>query len=240
LLRSHQLEIQHADVFMKQKIFLSLDAAVADVPDGARIMFGGFGGAGFPNNLIQALARKGTKNITAISNNCGTRDGELGLMFKNRQISHVIASFPGPHANHFQERFAAKEVTLELVPQGVLCERMRAAAAGILGFYTTVGVGTEVATGKEERIIDNQRSILESPIHADYAFIKAQTADELGNLTYRLAARNFNPIMAMAAKTTVVEVEEIVPVGAIDPEHVVTPAIFVHRIVQAKGIRYAG
>jgi 3-oxoadipate CoA-transferase alpha subunit len=225
---------------MKQKIFPSLDAAVADVPDGARIMFGGFGGAGFPNNLIQALARKGTKNITAISNNCGTRDGELGLMFKNGQISHVIASFPGPHANHFQERFAAKEVTLELVPQGILCERMRAAAAGILGFYTTVGVGTEVATGKEERDIDNQRCILESPIHADYAFIKAQTADDLGNLTYRLAARNFNPIMAMVAKTTVVEVEEIVPVGAIDPEHVVTPAIFVHRIVQAKGIRYAG
>ena len=139
-----------------------------------------------------------------------------------------------------QERFAAKEVTLELVPQGILCERMRAAAAGILGFYTTVGVGTEVAAGKEERLVDNRRCILESPIHADYAFIKAQKADELGNLTYRLAARNFNPIMAMAAKTTIVEVEEIVPVGAIEPENVVTPAIFVHRIVQAKGIRYAG
>ena len=225
---------------MRQKIFPSVDAAVADVPDGARIMFGGFGGAGFPNNLIQALARKGTKDITAISNNCGTRDGELGLMFKNGQISHVIASFPGPHANYFQERFASKEVTLELVPQGILCERMRAAAAGILGFYTTVGVGTEVAAGKEERVIDNQRCILESPIHADYAFIKAERADELGNLTYRLAARNFNPIMAMAAKITIVEVEEIVPVGALEPENVVTPAIFVHRIVHAKGIRYAG
>ncbi|HEV7513762.1 MAG TPA: 3-oxoacid CoA-transferase subunit A [Candidatus Acidoferrum sp.] len=225
---------------MKQKIFPSLDAAVADVPDGARIMFGGFGGAGFPNNLIQALARKGTKNITAISNNCGTRDGELGLMFKNGQIRHVIASFPGPHANYFQERFAAKEVTLELVPQGILCERVRAAAAGILGFYTSVGVGTEVANGKEERVIDNHRCILESPIHADYAFIKAQKADELGNLTYRLAARNFNPVMAMAAKTTIVEVDQIVPVGAIDPELVVTPAIFIHRIVQAKGIRHAG
>jgi 3-oxoacid CoA-transferase A subunit len=225
---------------MKQKLFPNLDATVVDVPDGARIMFGGFGGAGFPNNLIQALARKGTKNITAISNNCGTRDGELGLMFKNGQISHIIASFPGPHANYFQERFAGKEVTLELVPQGILCERMRAAAAGILGLYTTVGVGTEVATGKEERIINNQRCILESPIHADYAFIKAEKADALGNLTYRLAARNFNPIMAMAAKTTIVEVEEIVPVGAIEPENVMTPAIFVHRIVQAKGIRYAG
>ena len=225
---------------MKQKLFPSVDAAVADVPDGARIMFGGFGGAGFPNNLIQALARKGTKNITAISNNCGTRDGELGLMFKNGQISHVIASFPGPHANYFQERFAAKEVTLELVPQGILCERMRAAAAGLLGFYTTVGVGTEVAAGKEARVIDNQSCILESPIDAGYAFIKADKADELGNLTYRLAARNFNPIMAMAAKITIVEVEEIVPVGSISPEDVITPAIFVHRIVQAKGMRFAG
>jgi 3-oxoacid CoA-transferase subunit A len=225
---------------MKPKIVSSLDAAIADIPDGARIMFGGFGGAGFPNNLIQALARKGTKNITAISNNCGTREGELGLMFKNNQIKHVIASFPGPHANHFQDRYAAREVTLELVPQGILCERMRAAAAGLTGFYTTVGVGTEVAEGKEERMMGGKRSILEMPIHADYAFIKAQKADGLGNLTYRLAARNFNPIMAMAAKMTIVEAEEIVPVGSIDPENVITPAIFVHRIVQAKGLRYAG
>src|SRR5713101_8256347 len=185
-------------------------------------------------------ARKGTKDITAITNNCGTREGELGLMFKNNQIKHVIASFPGPHANYFQERFAAKEVTLELVPQGILCERMRAAAAGLHGFYTTVGVGTEVAEGKEERVIGGKRCILELPIQADYAFVKAQKADPLGNLTYRLAARNFNPIMAMAAKTTIVEAEEIVPAGSIEPENVVTPAIFVHRIVQAKGLRYAG
>jgi 3-oxoadipate CoA-transferase, alpha subunit len=225
---------------MKQKIYSDIDAIVADVPDGARIMFGGFGGAGFPNNLIQALARKGAKNIIAISNNCGTREGELGQLFKLDRIRHVVASFPGPHANYFQERFAAKQVTLELVPQGILCERMRAAAAGLLGFYTTVGVGTEVAAGKEERTIGGQRCILETPIHADYAFIKAQKADELGNLTYRLAAQNFNPIMAMAAKTTIVEVDEIVPVGAIDPESVMTPAIFVHRIVQTKGVRYAG
>src|SRR6202007_3362987 len=158
-------------------------------------------------------------------------------MFKNGQVKHVICSFPGPHANYFQERFAKGEVTLELVPQGILCERMRAAAAGLLGFYTTVGVGTEVASGKEERTIDGKRCILEMPIHADFAFIKAQKADELGNLTYRLAAQNFNPIMAMAARITIVEVEEIVPIGSIDPESVVTPAIFVHRIVQAKGIR---
>jgi 3-oxoacid CoA-transferase A subunit len=225
---------------MKQKIYSDIDAIVADVPNGARIMFGGFGGAGFPNNLIQALERKGTKDIIAISNNCGTREGELGLLFKHGRIRHVIASFPGPHANYFQERFAAKQVTLELVPQGILCERMRAAAAGLLGFYTAVGVGTEVAAGKEERNINGKRGILEMPIHADYAFIKAQRADQLGNLTYRLAAQNFNPIMAMAAKTTIAEVEEIVPVGSIDPESVMTPAIFVHRIVQAKGVRYAG
>src|SRR5208283_138434 len=129
---------------MKQKIVPSLDAAVADIPDGASIMFGGFGGAGFPNNLIQALSRKGVKEITAISNNCGTREGELGVMFKNGQVRHVIAAFPGPHSNYFQERYAKGEVTCELVPQGILCERMRAAAAGLLGFYTTVGVGTEV------------------------------------------------------------------------------------------------
>jgi len=225
---------------MRHKIYPSLDAAVADIRDGARIMFGGFGGAGFPNNLIQALSRMGTKDITAISNNCGTRDGELGLLFKNAQIAHVIASFPGPHSTYFQEQFATKKVTLELVPQGILCERMRAAAAGLQGFYTTVGVGTEIAAGKEERVIEGKRCILEMPIHADYALIKAEKADELGNLTYRLAARNFNPIMAMAAATTIVEVDEIVPVGSIEPEHVVTPAIFVHRIVQAKGVRFAG
>src|SRR3974377_1277290 len=151
---------------MKKKIVDTLDAAVADIPDGARIMFGGFGGSGFPNNLIQALSRKENKGITAISNNCGTRDGELGIRFKNGQVKHVICSFPGPHANYFQEHFGKGEVTCELVPQGILCERMRAAAAGVLGFFTAVGVGTEVATGKEERVLDGKRCILEEPIHA--------------------------------------------------------------------------
>jgi 3-oxoacid CoA-transferase A subunit len=225
---------------MKQKIYPTLDAAVADIHDGATIMFGGFGGAGFPNNLIQALARKGTKNITAISNNCGTNEGELSQLFKTRQIKHMIASFPGPRSVYFQEQFAKGEVTVELNPQGILCERMRSAASGIYGFYTAVGVGTEVAIGKEERVINGRRVILEMPLAADYALIKAEKADGLGNLVYRKAARNFNPIMAMAAKTTIVEVEEIVPVGALDPEVIITPSIFVHRIVQAKGIRYAG
>lgn len=225
---------------MKHKIFPALDAAVADIPDGATIMFGGFGGAGFPNNLIQALTRKGTRNITAISNNCGTNEGELSQLFKTKQIKHMIASFPGPRSIYFQDQFAKGEVTLELNPQGILCERMRAASAGIYGFYTAVGVETEVAVGKEERVINGRRVILEMPLSADFALIKAQKADELGNLVYRLAARNFNPIMAMAAKTTIVEVEEIVPVGSIDPEHVATPSIFVHRIVKAEGIRYDG
>jgi 3-oxoadipate CoA-transferase alpha subunit len=225
---------------MKQKIVSTLDAAVADLPDGARIMFGGFGGAGCPNNLIQALSRRGIKNVTAISNNCGTRDGELGIMFKNGQVKHVICSFPGPHAYYFQEQFAKGEVTCELVSQGILCERMRTAAAGLQGFYTTVGVGTEVSAGKEERVLEGKRCILEMPIHAEFALVKAEKADELGNLTYRLAARNFNPIMAQAAKMTIVEVDEIVPVGSIEPENVITPAIFVHRIVQAKGLHYGG
>jgi len=223
---------------VKEKVFPSVDAAVADVPDGASILFGGFGGAGFPNNLIQALARKGTRNITAITNNCGTGEGELGLLFKNKQIRRVVASFPGPQSHYFQERFAAREVELELVPQGTLCERMRAYGAGIYAFYTPVGAGTEIAVGKEERVIGGKRCLLESALGADYAFIKAYRADRIGNLVYRKAARNFNPIMATAAETTIVEVDEIVPVGALDPEHIVTPSIFVDRIVEIKGVHY--
>jgi 3-oxoacid CoA-transferase subunit A len=222
---------------VKRKIYSTVDEVIADVPDGATIMFGGFGGAGFPNNLIQALARKGTKNLTAISNNCGTGDGELGLLFKNKQVKHVIASFPGPRSNYFQDQFAAKEVTVELVPQGILCERMRAKGAGIYAFYTRVGAGTEIAHGREERVFDGKRCVLESAIGADFAFIKAYKADEIGNLIYRKAARNFNPIMATAAQVTIVEADEIVPVGSLDPEIIITPSVFVDRIVQAKTLR---
>ncbi len=222
----------------KNKIFPSVDAAVADIPDGASIMFGGFGGAGFPNNLIQGLARKGSKNLSVISNNCGTGEGELGILFKNRQIRHVTAAFPGPGATYFQEQFDKREVELELVPQGILCERLRAHSAGIPAFFSPVGVGTDVAKGKEERVIRGRRCILEQSIGADYAFIKAFRADKLGNLVFRKGARNFNPVMATAAKTTIVEVEEIVEVGALDPEVIVTPFVFVHRIVVARGLRY--
>jgi 3-oxoacid CoA-transferase subunit A len=222
----------------KEKVFASIDDAVRDVPDAATIMFGGFGGAGFPNNLIQALARRGPRQLKVISNNCGTGDGELGILFKNRQIASVVAAFPGPGARYFQEQFDAGDVSLELVPQGILCERMRAFGAGIPAFYSPVGVGTEVANGKEERVIHGRRCILEEALGADYAFIKAWRADRIGNLVYRKAARNFNPIMATAARVTIVEVDEIVPVGSLDPESIVTPSVFVHRIVQAKGLRY--
>lgn len=222
----------------KQKVLASLDDAVRDIPDGASIMFGGFGGAGFPNNLIQALARQGARQLKVISNNCGTGDGELGILFKNRQIESVVAAFPGPGAKYFQEQFDVGEVSLELVPQGILCERMRAFGAGIPAFYSPVGVGTEVANGKEERTIHGRRCILEEALGADYAFLKAWRADPLGNLVYRKAARNFNPVMATAARTTIVEVDEIVAIGSLDPENIVTPSIYVHRVVQAKGLRY--
>ncbi|HTS12269.1 MAG TPA: 3-oxoacid CoA-transferase subunit A [Candidatus Limnocylindrales bacterium] len=222
----------------KNKVFATLDAAVAGIPDGASILFGGFGGAGFPNNLIQALARRGSKNLRVISNNCGTGDGELGILFKNRQIRSVVAAFPGPGAKYFQEQFDAGEVELELVPQGILCERMRAYGAGIPAFYSPVGVGTEIARGKEERVFRGKRFILEEALGADYAFIRAHRADALGNLVYRKAARNFNPVMATAAATTIAEVEEIVEIGALDPEAIATPAVFVDRIVQAKGQRF--
>jgi 3-oxoacid CoA-transferase A subunit len=220
---------------MKNKVYASVDEIVADVPDGASILFGGFGGAGFPNNLIRALARKGTRNLTAISNNCGSGENELGILFKNKQIRKVHASFPGPTANYFQDCYAAGEIELELMAQGVLCERLRAQAAGIPAFYTTVGVGTEVAQGKEERVVRGKRCILEHALGADFAFIKAWKADRIGNLIYRKAARNFNPLMAAAAETTIVEVDEIVEVGALDPEVIITPSIFVDRIVQVRG-----
>lgn len=221
---------------MKNKTYDSIDSVVADVPDGATIMFGGFGGTGFPNSLIRALAKKGTKNIHAISNNCGTEDFELGLLFRNRQIRHVIASFPGPRSFHFQDQWSKGEVTIELLPQGTLCERLRAAVAGIPAFYTPVGVGTEVADGKEERTFKGRRYILEEALTADFAFIRGHKADEIGNVVYRKASRNFNPVMAGAAKTTIVEVEEIVPLGSLDPEAITTPSIYIDRIVQAKAV----
>ena len=221
---------------MRQKLYPNVDVAVADIRPGARIFFGGFGGAGFPNNLIQALDRQGAGELTAITNNCGSAEGELGILFKHDRIRNVIASFPGPHARHFQEQYAAGKISLELVPQGILCERIRAAGAGLSGFYSAVGAGTQVAEGREERVFNGRRTVFYEPLAAQYAFIKAWKADELGNLVYRKTARNFNPLMALAAQTTIVEVEEVVPVGALDPEAIVTPFVFVDRVVRVKGI----
>ena len=221
---------------MRQKLYPNVDLAVADIRPGARIFFGGFGGAGFPNNLIQALDRQGAGELTAITNNCGSAEGELGILFKHDRIRNVIASFPGPHARHFQEQYAAGKISLELVPQGILCERIRAAGAGLSGFYSAVGAGTQVAEGREERVFNGRRTVFYEPLAAQFAFIKAWKADELGNLIYRKTARNFNPLMALAAQTTIVEVEEVVPVGALDPEAIVTPFVFVDRVVRVKGI----
>lgn len=219
---------------MTSKVVSSIDEALRDIHDGVTIFFGGFGGAGFPHNLTQGLCDRGVKNITAICNNCGTDEGELGILFKHRRISKMVASFPGPRSFYFQELYTAGEVELELVPQGVLCERIRAAGAGLGGFYSPVGIGTEVAVGKEERAIDGKTYILELPLRADYALLRAYKADRIGNLIYRKAARNFNPLMATAADVTIVEVEEVVGVGDLDPEVIVTPSIFVDRVIAVR------
>jgi 3-oxoacid CoA-transferase A subunit len=200
-------------------------------------MFGGFGDAGVAENLTRALAEQGAKRLVAISNAAGQRERGLSMLFRNGQVQKLLASFPVPGmSDAFEERLRAGETELELIPQGTLVERMRAAAAGIGGFYTPTGVGTSVAEGKETRTLDGREYLLEYSLPADYAILKAHTADRLGNLTYRMAARNFNPVMAAAARTTIVEVEELVEVGELNPERIDTPGIFVQRIVT--GERY--
>ncbi len=203
-------------------------------------MFGGFGVTGIPFTLIKALSKKGTRNITAITNSPGGRieDLDLSVLFSNKQIKKVIASFaayPGK-LSVFEQQYLKGEVELELVPQGTLAERIRAGGAGEAGFYTPTGVGTIVEEGKEKRTFDGKEYLLELALRADFALIKAHKADRMGNLTYRMTARNFNPVMATAAEVTVVEVDEIVEAGELDPETIVTPGIFVDRIV--KGEKY--
>ncbi len=222
------------------KVLSSPEEAVADILDGSIIMFGGFGVTGIPFTLIQALYRKGTKNITAISNSPGGRleDFDLSVLFRNKQIKKVIASYPvyAGKVSLFEQQYLKGEVELEMVPQGTLAERIRAGGAGIAGFYTPTGVGTTMAKGKETRTFDGKEYLLELALRADFALIKAHKADRMGNLTYRKTARNFNPLMATAAKIAIAEVDEIVEVGELDPETVITPGIFVDRIV--KGERY--
>ena len=218
------------------KILENIEEAIADVADGSTIMFGGFGVAGIPFTLIRALQQRGTRNITAITNSPGGRLGELDLsvLFKGNQVKKVIVSYPiyPGTVNEFEKRYMEGKVELELVPQGTLVERIRAGGAGIPGFYTPTGIGTIAEEGKEKKIINGREYLLEMALKADFAFIKAHKADRKGNLTYRMTARNFNPLMAMAAEITIAEVEEIVEPGELDPEYVITPHIFVDRIVK--------
>jgi 3-oxoacid CoA-transferase A subunit len=217
------------------KVIASADEAVADIPDGATIMFGGFASAGSPTNLIRALVRRGTRGITAIANNIGIGD-ELDSLCTGRQIRKMIASFAirasGAQRSEFERQWRAGEVELELVPQGTLAERIRAGGAGIPAFYTPTGVGTVVAEGKETRVIGGREYLLEYALTADVALLKARAADRWGNLVYHATGRNFNVPMATAARLVIAEVEEIVEVGALDPEAIVTPGVFVDRIVR--------
>src|SRR5207244_13033329 len=218
---------------MVNKLFASPEAALADIPDGSTIMIGGFGNAGMPAELIDALIAQGACELTIVNNNAGNADGGLAALLKAKRVRKILCSFPRQADSwHFDALYRAGEIELELVPQGTLAERIRAAGAGIGAFYTPTAFGTDLAKGKETRRIGDRDYVLEYPIHADYALIKADRADRWGNLTYRKTARNFAPIMAAAAKCTVVQVRETVELGALDPEMVVTPGIFVQRIIK--------
>ena len=224
---------------MKNKVYNTFEEAVAEIPDGSTIMFPGFGPPGTPRNLIAALLRQGAKDLTGISNHHGYvgKLMDVGRLVEAGRIKKMVCAFTAaPHPSlvlAFEKRHEAGEIEAELVPQGTLAERIRAAGSGIGAFYTPTGVGTEVAQGKEPRTINGRDYILEYPLHADYAFIRAYRADTWGNLQYRMAQRNFNPIMAQAARTTIVEVEEdILEPGVFDPDHVHTPGIYVDRLVQ--------
>ena len=206
--------------------------AVAGVGDGATVMIGGFGTAGQPVELIEALIDSGAHHLTVVNNNAGNGDRGLAALIRERRVRKIICSFPRQVDSHcFDEEYHAGRIELELVAQGNLAERIRAAGAGIGAFFTPTGYGTALAEGKETREIDGRHYVLEYPIHADVALVSAYAADEVGNLVYRKTARNFGPIMAAAATTTVVQVHELRPLGGIDPEHVVTPSIYVDRVV---------
>ena len=215
------------------KVLPSAEAAVARIPDGARIMVGGFGLCGIPENLIKALHHRGAKSLTIISNNAGVDTYGLGILLHARQIKKMIATYVGEN-KEFERQFLAGELEVELVPQGTFAERMRAAGAGVGGFFTPTAYGTIVAEGKETRVIDGRPYVLESPLHADFALVKAWKGDRVGNLVYRRTARNFNPVMATAANVTIAEVEHLVDAGDIDPDHVHTPGIFVRHVVQGQ------
>lgn len=217
---------------MINKVFDSPAAALGDLRDGATVMIGGFGTAGLPEELIQALLDKGARELTVVNNNAGNGDTGLAALLAAGRVRKIICSFPRQvDSHHFDRLYRAGQIELELVPQGNLAERIRAAGAGIGAFFTPTGYGTALAEGKETRIIQGRGQVLEYPIHADLALIQAERGDRWGNLVYRMTARNFGPIMAMAARTTVATVHELLPLGELDPETVVTPGIFVQRVV---------
>jgi 3-oxoacid CoA-transferase subunit A len=216
-----------------QKVLQSADEAAALVPDGATIMVGGFGLCGIPENLIAALHRRGTKNLTIISNNAGVDEFGLGILLKARQIRKMISTYVGEN-KEFERQFLQKEIEVELIPQGTFSERIRAEGAGIGGFFTPTGYGTIVAEGKETRVIDGRPYVLERPLGADFAFVRAWKGDHRGNLVYRRTARNFNPMMATAAKLTIAEVETLVEPGQLSPDSVHTPGIYVKRIFEGR------
>ena len=214
------------------KVLRSADEAVAAIPDGASIMVGGFGLCGVPTKLLDALHARGARNLTIISNNAGIDGAGVGVLLAARQIAKVIATYVGEN-KEFERQVTAGQIEAELIPQGTFCERIRAGGAGIGGFFTPTGVGTLVAEGKEMRVIAGRQYLLELPLRADFAFVKAHRGDRRGNLAYRKTARNFNPMMATAADVTIAEVEELVEPGALDPDAVATPGIFVTHIVQS-------
>ena len=217
-----------------QKVYSDAAAAIHDLEEGAVVMAGGFGLCGIPENLIAAVRDKGAKGLTFVSNNAGIDDFGLGLLLQTRQVKKMISSYVGEN-KEFERQYLAGELEVELTPQGTLAERIRAASAGLGGFFTPTGVGTLIAEGKESRVIDGKTYILEAPLHADFALVKAWKGDRHGNLVFRKTARNFNPMMAMAGKVTIAEVEELVELGDIDPDGVHTPGIFVQRIFQGTG-----
>jgi 3-oxoacid CoA-transferase subunit A len=217
-----------------RKVIAGAAEAVALIPDGATVMVGGFGLCGIPENLILALRDRGTRDLTIISNNAGVDGCGLGILLESRQVRKMIATYVGEN-QEFERQCLSGELAVELVPQGTFAERIRAGGAGIGGFLTPAGFGTIVADGKETRVIDGVSYVLEQPLKADVALVKAFRGDVEGNLVYRKTARNFNPMMATAARITIAEVEHLVPAGAIDPDHVHTPGVFVTRIFQGSG-----
>ncbi|PUA18679.1 3-oxoacid CoA-transferase subunit A [Glaciimonas sp. PCH181] len=218
---------------MINKIVHTVADALADIHDGATVMIGGFGGAGQPAELIDGLIAQGAKDLVIVNNNAGNGETGLAALLKNGQVRKIICSFPRQADSHiFDGLYRAGKIELELVPQGNLAERIRAAGAGIGAFFSPTGYGTDLANGRETREINGRMYVLEYPIHADFALIKAEAGDRWGNLTYRKTARNFGPIMASAAKITIASVHDIVELGSIDPETVITPGLYIKRVVQ--------